>query len=203
MCVFVGVRACLCLRQSHPWLGVCYINFCVFSLSDWISIKSSPLPIKHSFSLQATQAFFCFVTLSTPSVSVFSPPLPLVSLFPVFPLCSFLSVSLSSQLAFIKVLYFFSYFLLLPPSRTLFPLPFLLLNFFSLRLFSLTSLTGTQERFELTPVAAISVHLLASDGVELQANEPITVSVPLPPDSGLKENDHIPAWRFDPRLGMY
>nr|XP_046255305.1 protein FAM171A1 [Scatophagus argus] len=63
--------------------------------------------------------------------------------------------------------------------------------------------TGTEKRFELTPVAAISVHLLASDGVELQVNEPITVSVPLPADSGLKENDHIPAWRFDPRLGSW
>ncbi|TNN75704.1 Protein FAM171A1 [Liparis tanakae] len=63
--------------------------------------------------------------------------------------------------------------------------------------------TGTEKRFELTPVAAISVHLLASDGVELQVNEPITVSVPLPADSGLKENDHIPAWRFDPRFGAW
>lgn len=63
--------------------------------------------------------------------------------------------------------------------------------------------TGTEKRFELTPVAAISVHLLASDGAELQVNEPITVSVPLPADSGLKENDHIPAWRFDPRLGAW
>uniref|UniRef100_A0A8C9X3I6 Family with sequence similarity 171 member A1 n=1 Tax=Sander lucioperca TaxID=283035 RepID=A0A8C9X3I6_SANLU len=63
---------------------------------------------------------------------------------------------------------------------------------------------GTGEKgFELTPVAAISVHLLASDGVELQVNEPITVSIPLPADSGLKENDHIPAWRFDPRLGAW
>lgn len=63
--------------------------------------------------------------------------------------------------------------------------------------------TGTDKSFELTPVAAISVHLLASDGAELQVNEPITVSVPLPADSGLKENDHIPAWRFDPRLGAW
>ncbi|KAM9851839.1 protein FAM171A1 [Aulostomus maculatus] len=63
--------------------------------------------------------------------------------------------------------------------------------------------TGTEKLFELTPVAAISVHLLASDGVELQVNQPITVSVPLLADSGLKENDHIPAWRFDPRLGAW
>lgn len=62
--------------------------------------------------------------------------------------------------------------------------------------------TGT-EKFELTPVAAISVHLLASDGAELQVNGPITVTVPLPADSGLKEKDHIPAWRFDPRLGAW
>ncbi|XP_026173116.1 protein FAM171A1 isoform X2 [Mastacembelus armatus] len=62
--------------------------------------------------------------------------------------------------------------------------------------------TGT-EKLELTPIAAISVHLLVSSGVELQVNEPITVSVPLPADSGLKENDHIPAWRFDPRLGAW
>uniref|UniRef100_A0A672GUQ0 Family with sequence similarity 171 member A1 n=1 Tax=Salarias fasciatus TaxID=181472 RepID=A0A672GUQ0_SALFA len=58
-------------------------------------------------------------------------------------------------------------------------------------------------KFELTPVAAISVHLLASDGAELQVNGPITVTVPLPADSGLKEKDHIPAWRFDPRLGAW
>ncbi|XP_058503275.1 protein FAM171A1 isoform X1 [Solea solea] len=63
--------------------------------------------------------------------------------------------------------------------------------------------TGIEKTFELTPVVAISVHLLTSDGVELQVNEPITVSVPLPVDSGLKENDHIPAWRFDPRLGAW
>ncbi|XP_029927665.1 protein FAM171A1 [Myripristis murdjan] len=63
--------------------------------------------------------------------------------------------------------------------------------------------TGTEKRFELTPVVAISVHLLANEGVELQVNEPISISVPLPADSGLKENDHIPAWRFDPRLGAW
>lgn len=61
--------------------------------------------------------------------------------------------------------------------------------------------TGTEKGLELTPVVAISVHLLASDGAELQVTEPVTVSVPLPADCGLKENDHIPAWRFDPRLG--
>ncbi|XP_036071673.1 protein FAM171A1 [Oryzias melastigma] len=66
-----------------------------------------------------------------------------------------------------------------------------------------SNLTGTEKKLELTPVAAISVHLLASDGAELQVNGPITVSLPLPSDSNLKENDHIPAWRFDPRLGAW
>ncbi|XP_058232288.1 protein FAM171A1 isoform X1 [Hemibagrus wyckioides] len=63
--------------------------------------------------------------------------------------------------------------------------------------------TGSNRRFELTPVAAISVHLLGSDGAELLVNEPISVSVPLPANCGLKENDHIPAWRFDPKLGAW
>ncbi|KAL0985406.1 hypothetical protein UPYG_G00156470 [Umbra pygmaea] len=63
--------------------------------------------------------------------------------------------------------------------------------------------TGSEWRFELTPVAAISVHLLANEGVELQVNGPISISVPLPANSGLKENQHIPAWRFDPRLGAW
>ncbi|XP_061771620.1 protein FAM171A1 isoform X1 [Nerophis ophidion] len=61
--------------------------------------------------------------------------------------------------------------------------------------------TGFEKPSDLTPVAAISVHLLDSDGAKLQVNEPITVSIPLPVNSGLKENDHVPAWRFDPRLG--
>ncbi|KAF3691919.1 Protein FAM171A1 Precursor [Channa argus] len=63
--------------------------------------------------------------------------------------------------------------------------------------------SGTEKKFELTPVAAISVHLLASDGAELQVKEPITVSIPLSDNSALKENDHIPVWRFDPRLGAW
>lgn len=52
-------------------------------------------------------------------------------------------------------------------------------------------------------MAAISVHLLSSDGAEIHVNEPISVSIPLPANSGLKENDHIPAWRFDPKLGRF
>ncbi|KAK2844564.1 hypothetical protein Q5P01_011223 [Channa striata] len=63
--------------------------------------------------------------------------------------------------------------------------------------------TGTEKKFELTPVVAMSVHLLASDGSELQVKEPVTVSMPLPDNSGLKNNDHIPVWRFDPHLGAW
>lgn len=84
------------------------------------------------------------------------------------------------------------------PSQILFD------SFFCLFVFSVfLSCAGTEKRFELTPVAAISVHLLASDGAELQVNRPITISLPLPADSDLKENDAIPVWRFDPQLGMY
>ncbi|CAG6015456.1 protein FAM171A1 [Menidia menidia] len=63
--------------------------------------------------------------------------------------------------------------------------------------------SGTEKTFELTPVAAVSVHLLASDGAELQVNGPVMVSIPLQADCGLKENDHIPAWRFDPHSGAW
>lgn len=122
-----------------------------------------------------------------------------VSLFPVFRLFSFLSVfPLTTILYLLSAVCSF----LCSPSCAPYScsLTFLLHFFLS---HSPVSLTGTEKRFELTPIAAISVHLLASDGAELQVNEPITVSIPLPADSGLKENDHIPAWRFDPRLGMY
>ncbi|XP_064195353.1 protein FAM171A1 isoform X2 [Anguilla rostrata] len=63
--------------------------------------------------------------------------------------------------------------------------------------------TGNDRRFELTPITAVSVHLLGSSGRELQVSQPVSISVPLPPDSGLKENDHVPAWRFDPKLGVW
>nr|XP_046188390.1 protein FAM171A1-like isoform X2 [Oncorhynchus gorbuscha] len=63
--------------------------------------------------------------------------------------------------------------------------------------------TGSERRSELTPVAAISVHLFSSEGVELQVNCPISISISLPANSGLKENQHIPAWRFDPSLGAW
>lgn len=147
------------------------------------------------------------MTLSNLSHSDFfhSPPRFLLSCLSLvfFPVC------LSADNSPLSMLFYYSQ----PPAVCSFPCspscaPYspsfsFLLRVSLLHTLSPASLTGTEKKFELTPVAAISVHLLASDGVELQVNEPVTVSVPLPADSGLKENDHIPAWRFDPRLGMY
>ncbi|KPP62255.1 protein FAM171A1-like, partial [Scleropages formosus] len=61
--------------------------------------------------------------------------------------------------------------------------------------------SGSGRRVELAALTAISVHLRGSDGSELHVTEPVNILVPLPSNSGLKENDHIPAWRFDPKLG--
>ncbi|KAK1173221.1 protein FAM171A1-like isoform X1 [Acipenser oxyrinchus oxyrinchus] len=63
--------------------------------------------------------------------------------------------------------------------------------------------TGNSSRFELTPVTAVSIHLLGNDGAEILVSGPIYVTVPLPANSNLKENDHIPAWSFDQKLGAW
>ncbi|MGH0133080.1 UNVERIFIED_CONTAM: hypothetical protein FKN15_045381, partial [Acipenser sinensis] len=63
--------------------------------------------------------------------------------------------------------------------------------------------TGNSSRFELTPVTAVSIHLLGNDGTEILVSGPIYVTVPLPANSNLKENDHIPAWSFDQKLGAW
>nr|XP_006636205.1 PREDICTED: protein FAM171A1 [Lepisosteus oculatus] len=63
--------------------------------------------------------------------------------------------------------------------------------------------TGNNRRFQLTPITAVSIRLLSSDGTEIQVTGPIDVTVPLPANSNLKENDHIPAWRFDSKLGAW
>lgn len=181
------------LRSGWMVLCVLFFSFDLRSLS-----KLSP-PTACTFSLKAALWHFPSSVLE-----FFHSPLCflLSCLSPVFfPVCLPLTTLL-----------YLSCFMLPPPlSRlsllpllcTLLPLPFLSPAFFSHTFSCLHSFTGTEKKFELTPVAAISVHLLAGDGVELQVTGPITFSVPLPPDSGLKENDHLPAWRFDPRLGMY
>ncbi|XP_069504504.1 protein FAM171A1 [Ambystoma mexicanum] len=63
--------------------------------------------------------------------------------------------------------------------------------------------TGNNTRYDLTPVTAVSVHLLNSDGTEVQVNGPIHVTVPLPTNSNLKHNAHVPAWRFDQKFGTW
>ncbi|XP_038653880.1 protein FAM171A1 [Scyliorhinus canicula] len=63
--------------------------------------------------------------------------------------------------------------------------------------------TGNSSRFELTPVTAVSVHLLNSDGTEIQVNGPICVTIPLPTKSSLKHNDPLPAWKFDKKIGAW
>nr|XP_005282492.1 protein FAM171A1 isoform X2 [Chrysemys picta bellii] len=63
--------------------------------------------------------------------------------------------------------------------------------------------TGNSTRYDLTPVTAVSVHLLNSDGAPIPVNGPIYVTVPLPTNSNLKHNGHVPAWRFDQKFGTW
>ncbi|XP_030089821.2 protein FAM171A1 isoform X3 [Serinus canaria] len=62
---------------------------------------------------------------------------------------------------------------------------------------------GNSTRYDLTPVTAVSVHLLSSDGTPVPVNGPIYVTVPLPANSNLKHNAHVPAWRFDQKFGTW
>ncbi|XP_066847776.1 protein FAM171A1 isoform X9 [Anser cygnoides] len=62
---------------------------------------------------------------------------------------------------------------------------------------------GNSTRYDLTPVTAVSVHLLNSDGTPIPVNGPIYVTVPLPTNSNLKHNAHVPAWRFDQKFGTW
>uniref|UniRef100_A0A8C5WK19 Family with sequence similarity 171 member A1 n=1 Tax=Leptobrachium leishanense TaxID=445787 RepID=A0A8C5WK19_9ANUR len=63
--------------------------------------------------------------------------------------------------------------------------------------------TGNSTRYDLTPVTAVSIHLLNSDGTDIPVNGPIFVTVPLPTHSNLKHNAHVPAWRFDKKHGTW
>ncbi|XP_039187469.1 protein FAM171A1 isoform X2 [Crotalus tigris] len=62
---------------------------------------------------------------------------------------------------------------------------------------------GNNTRYDLTPVTAVSVHLLRSDGTPVPVNGPIYVTVPLPATNNLKHHTHVPAWRFDQKLGTW
>uniref|UniRef100_A0A670IY87 Family with sequence similarity 171 member A1 n=1 Tax=Podarcis muralis TaxID=64176 RepID=A0A670IY87_PODMU len=63
--------------------------------------------------------------------------------------------------------------------------------------------TGNNTRYDLTPVTAVSVHLLRSDGTPVPVNGPIYVTVPLPTTNSLKHSTHVPAWRFDQKFGTW
>ncbi|KAM5156861.1 LOW QUALITY PROTEIN: protein FAM171A1 [Mantella aurantiaca] len=62
---------------------------------------------------------------------------------------------------------------------------------------------GNSSKFDLIPVTAISIHLLSSNKTDVLVQGPIYVTVPLPADSSLKHNAHVPAWRFDQNHGTW
>lgn len=53
----------------------------------------------------------------------------------------------------------------------------------------------------MTPVTAVSVHLLSSNGTPVLVDGPIYVTVPLATQSSLRHNAYVAAWRFDQKLG--
>ncbi|XP_017385284.1 protein FAM171A1 isoform X2 [Cebus imitator] len=63
--------------------------------------------------------------------------------------------------------------------------------------------TGNSTRHDLTPVTAVSVHLLSSNGTPVLVDGPIYVTVPLATQSSLRHNAYVAAWRFDQKLGTW
>nr|XP_023404507.1 protein FAM171A1 [Loxodonta africana] len=63
--------------------------------------------------------------------------------------------------------------------------------------------TGNSTRYDLTPVTAVSVHLLSSDGTPVLVDGPIYVTVPLATQNSLRHNAYVAAWRFDQKLGTW
>ncbi|XP_007899673.2 protein FAM171A2 [Callorhinchus milii] len=60
-----------------------------------------------------------------------------------------------------------------------------------------------RSRLELTPVAAVSVHLFTSNGSDVQVSGPIQLSVPLPMDRLATEARGIPVWKFEGKTGAW
>lgn len=63
--------------------------------------------------------------------------------------------------------------------------------------------TGNSTRHDLTPVTAVSVHLLGSDGTPVLVDGPMYVTVPLATQSSLRHSAYVAAWRFDQKLGTW
>ncbi|XP_058138350.1 protein FAM171A1 isoform X2 [Dasypus novemcinctus] len=63
--------------------------------------------------------------------------------------------------------------------------------------------TGNSTHYDLTPAAALSVHLLGSDGSPVLVDGPIYVTVPLAAPRSLREHAYVAAWRFDQKLGTW